>query len=60
MSLAHNAITVDVCQQSNLIYVGIVVVSVFQPLDAQTLADIAVSLRAILRRVSHTECMHSP
>ena len=29
---------------------------VFQPSDAQTLADIAVSLRTVHLRVSHTEC----
>ena len=28
----------------------------FQPSDAQTLADIAVSLRTIFLSVSHTEC----
>ena len=28
----------------------------FQPSDAQTLADIAVSLRRVYLRVSHTEC----
>ena len=28
----------------------------FQPSDAQTLADIAVSLRIVHLRVSHTEC----
>ena len=28
----------------------------FQPSDAQTLADIAVSLRRVDLRVSHTEC----
>ena len=34
----------------------IVVVSVFQPSDAQTLADIAVLLRSIDLSVSQTEC----
>ena len=33
-----------------------VVVSVFQPSDAQTLADIAVSLGRVDLSVSHTEC----
>ena len=28
----------------------------FQPSDAQTLADIAVSLRRVVMSVSHTEC----
>ena len=28
----------------------------FQPSDAQTLADIAVSLRTVVLSVSHTEC----
>ena len=28
----------------------------FQPSDAQTLADIAVSLREVVLKVSHTEC----
>ena len=35
----------------------IVVASVFQPSDAQTLADIAVSLRRVDLGVSHTECI---
>ena len=33
-----------------------VVVSVFKPSDAQTLADIAGSLKRVVLRVSHTEC----
>ena len=35
---------------------NIVVVSVFQPSDAQTLADIPASLRYVWLTVSHTEC----
>ena len=34
-----------------------VVVSVFKPSDAQTLADIAASLEMVYLSVSHTECM---
>ena len=39
------------CENAN-----IVVVSVFQPSDAQTLADIARGLRNVHLSVSHTDC----
>ena len=63
--VSYNVNMVDVCQQSNLIYVSCIKIAVkmmlllclcFQLSDAQTLSESPVSLRKLYLTVSHTDC----